>query len=241
MKRIAFNLILACLVFMLASCGASLSVKAGNDRSAKVQFGMELGKVFASTFEDIAQNTGANDFDLFSEKEISSAFNGSDFKDVKVSVPSKTSLSVSGTVPPSEKQKAVSNEGSLKIANFVLCTDSSLTLIISPESVKGLSAQFPQESREFLDLFMAPVLTDEKMSIPEYLDLVASVYGDDIAGEIKNASISVSLECPSGKNIKKTSLSNAASSKTGSSKTTFAIPLADFLCLDLTRVFSISW
>ena len=241
MKRIALNLILACLVFMLASCGSSLSVKAGSDKSSQVQFNMELGKVFASAFEDIAQNAGASDFDLFSEKEITSAFNGSDFKDVKVSVPSKTGLSVSGTVPPSDEQKAVSNEGSLKIANFVLCTDTSLTLVFSPESVKGLSAQLPEESREFLDLLMAPVLTDEKMDVSEYIDLLASVYGDEIASEIKNASIKVTLECPSGKTIKKTSLSTAASSKTASSKATLSIPLADFLCLDSTRVFSISW
>lgn len=181
------------------------------------------------------------DISLFDEKEIYQVFNGSDFQNVQVLVPSKKELKITAKIPSPENQKAV-NEGSvLKIANFITCTNNSLTLLISPQNVQEIVASLPEETKSYLDLLMAPILGSEKMSSQDYKDLLSLVYGEDLAKSLSEANVKVSLFAPNGKTIKRAALSNTEQSKTSASKAVFTVPLLDFLTLQSSKTFSISW
>ena len=67
----------------------------------------------------------------------------------------------------------------------------------------------------------------------EFADLESSV--------LEKASIKVTLLPPEGKSIKKASLSDTEQSKTSLKKAVFSVPLFDFLTLQNTKTFSISW
>lgn len=240
MKRFLLCAAVTASLFFI-SCESSVSIKAKNDKSADIQLSLDLGKALENTVSEIYKNSGNGEFELFSKKEVEAAFAGSDFKNLSVSVPSKTKLTIFGNVPSPKNQKAFSDKGNFKAANFVTCAENSLTLIFSPETIQGIVSSLPQETQELFDLLMAPVLTGEEMSHKEYVDLVGSVYGEELAAEIDSALFYVSLECPENCTIKKTSLSNLKNAVTGQKKASFSIPLADFLCITKAWTFSITW
>ena len=48
-------------------------------------------------------------------------------------------------------------------------------------------------------LMMIPALIGEKMSVPEYRELLASMYGPSFADEIVNGNLTINLSSPNGK------------------------------------------
>lgn len=237
------------LVFTFFSCSTDLEIKAFDDKSANINFNFDLGEQIYSAIQNFTLGISQmnenlnleNELSLFDEKEIYQVFNGSDFQNVKVLVPSKKELKITAKIPSPEKQKAV-NEGSvLKIANFITCTNNSLTLLISPQNVQEIVASLPEETKSYLDLLMAPILGSEEMSSQDYKDLLSLVYGEDLAKSLGDANVKVSLFAPSGKTIKRAALSNTEQSKTSASKAVFTVPLLDFLTLQSSKTFSISW
>lgn len=237
------------LMFTFFSCSTDLEIKAFDDKSADINFNFDLGEQIYSAIQNFTLGISQmnenlnleNELSLFDEKEIYQVFNGSDFQNVKVLVPSKKELKITAKIPSPEKQKAV-NEGSvLKIANFITCTNNSLTLLISPQNVQEIVASLPEETKSYLDLLMAPILGSEEMSSQDYKDLLSLVYGEDLAKSLGDANVKVSLFAPSGKTIKRAALSNTEQSKTSASKAVFTVPLLDFLTLQSSKTFSISW
>ena len=237
------------LSFTFFSCSTDLEIKAFDDKSADINFDFDLGEQIYSAIQNftlgisqMSENLNLeNELLLFDEKEIYQVFNGSDFQNVKVLVPSKKELKITAKIPSPEKQKAV-NEGSvLKIANFITCTNNSLTLLISPQNVQEIVASLPEETKSYLDLLMAPILGSEEMSSQDYKDLLSLVYGETLAKSLSDANVKVSLFAPSGKTIKRAALSNTEQSKTSASKAVFTVPLLDFLTLQSSKTFSISW
>ncbi len=240
MKRFLLCTVVTASLFFI-SCESSVAIKANGDKSADIKLSLDLGKTLEKTVSEMYKNSGKGEFDFFSKKEVEDAFKGSDFKNINVWVPSKTQLIIAGNVPSPKEQKAYSDKGNLKAANFIACAENSLTLIFSPETIQGIVSSLPEETRELFDLLMAPVLTGEEMSRKEYVDLVGSVYGEELADEINSALFQVSLECPDNCTIKKTALSNLNTAVTGLKKASFSIPLADFLCITKAWTFSITW
>lgn len=237
------------LLLMCVSCSTDLEIKAFDDKSADINFNFDLGEQIYKAIQNFTLGISQmnenldleKDISLFDEKEIYQVFNGSDFQNVQVLVPSKKELKITAKIPSPENQKAV-NEGSvLKIANFITCTNNSLTLLISPQNVQEIVASLPEETKSYLDLLMAPILGSEKMSSQDYKDLLSLVYGEDLAKSLAEANVKVSLFAPNGKTIKRAALSNTEQSKTSASKAVFTVPLLDFLTLQSSKTFSISW
>ena len=57
----------------------------------------------------------------------------------------------------------------------------------------------PSIMRSYIDLFMAPVFTEEEMSNEEYLELISSVYGQILADEIKTSTVDFIVVLSDGK------------------------------------------
>ena len=230
------------VLFAVSGCSGKLSVQAKSDMGADIQFSASVGQVISSTLSSLSSSIAGGKYsggsqNLFSATEIKKAFNGSDFTDVTVTTPSSDSLNMSASIPSASKQTHAT--GGIRASDIVNCTSNKMVLQFSPTSLQKLSADLPKDTKTYLDLFMAPVFTGEKMDKSEYKMLIASIYGDQIASELDKAQINVSLSCPKGKKISSTSLPSGA--KVTSSTATFDLPLMDLLTLSGSRSYSISW
>ena len=235
-------------LFALTGCGAKLTVSAKADQSADIDFSMDFGQKIMDTMEQVTQSIAAMDesyasmpsaSQFFSADSVRESLKNSDLRNLKVSNKGKTDMALSGNLSSPKDQHYTA--GKVKAANFLTCTSSSLTIILSPETVQALFDQLPEYERSCLDLLMAPVLTGEEMDKTDYLATIALVYGQDIADEMGKASVAVSLESPVGTKIKKTSLAKVAKSETSGRKVSFSIPFVDLLILMDAQTFSITW
>ena len=100
-----------------------------------------------------------------------------------------------------------------------------------------------QEDRTYLDLFMAPIFTGEKMTQAEYKELVASVYGQELADDMQKGKIVITLTVPDGKSIKNSGAKIGRSSKASKNpkRISFSIPMLEFLTLQTEKTAFISW
>lgn len=253
MKRL-LNFFLALTLLFFTGCSSSLTIKAQKDSSALINLEVDIGTTVASMITKLTESL--NDFrmgDFFKQNinpfanmqffyapQIKSAFSTGDITDIEVSIPSITSFSMSGTLLPPSKQKTSTSNG-IKIANFVTCTQSSLTVILSPANIKKIYATLSSEDKASIDSLMAPVFTGEKMTEEEYRELIMSVYGEDISKELLSSEMKITLEVPEGCTLKKSSLSQTENSKTAKDKAVFSLPIVEFLTLSEAKTFSITW
>lgn len=221
----------------LTSCSSKLNLTAGSDNGVNVDFNMIMGSALTNTIKQLTSNMGGGEQGIFSAQVMKDAFVDSDFTNVKVSNPTKNSMSFNGNLPPDNKQTHAS--GNLRAVDFVVCRDNGMYLRLSPSSLKGFADGLPDDTHNYLDLFMAPVFTGEEMSKADYKMLIASIYGNQIAAELDNSIITINLMPPKGKNISKASVPKDGTAD--ASKASFSIPLMDFLCLTDDAVYSIVW
>ena len=124
---------------------------------------------------------------------------------------------------------------------FISSTANSLTIKISPAILQDTyQTSLTDEEKNYVDLLMAPSVTGEKMAPEEYRDLVASVYGEELADEMWNAKSTLNLGCPSGKKIKK-ALSSKHEISHSEKRASFEIPLVYLLSMQSSAEYSIVW
>jgi hypothetical protein len=87
---------------------------------------------------------------------------------------------------------------------------------------------------DYLSALMAPIATGENITKLEYLELVKSVYGSDIANEISNSKIKMNLKFPA-----KINYIQGAKSKDDNAE--FDIPLLDILVLENPLYYEVKW
>jgi hypothetical protein len=108
------------------------------------------------------------------------------------------------------------------IVNLSLESGPQILNLISPEI--GM----------YLNALMAPLATGEKITKKDYLDLVASFYGKEIADEISDSAISASVNFPGAiQRIK-------GGTFTGR-RADFRIPLLDILVLETPLIYEVIW
>lgn len=137
-----------------------------------------------------AQNA-ANTF--FDAEQIKFSMSQAGFENVNASADKDNSFSVGFSLADFSD----ANESSGKVKSNPLSSsgifnrgqDGKPYLEISSEKLLSLYEKLPFEIQSYLDMLMAPSFTGEKMSDEEYLDLLASVYGQSLADEIKNSKI----------------------------------------------------
>ena len=107
--------------------------------------------------------------------------------------------------------------------NEGLATQMKITL--SPEILQNLITNQNNVIQKYADLLMAPCFTGELMSKEEYIELVASLYGNEIAEEITSGSIKIFLKNSRAKKIPEA----------------FSIPLIDILTLTEEKTFTVNY
>ena len=101
---------------------------------------------------------------------------------------------------------------------------NSLTLTIGPAQLKRLYQLSSEEAQTYFDLLMIPALNDETMTVAEYSDLLASLYGKQFASDLTGGSLQLQLLSPDGKK-----------------KTEVNLPLGQVLTATSEKKWSVTW
>ena len=104
-----------------------------------------------------------------------------------------------------------------------IVTKAEITL--SPEILQSLLTEQNNIIQKYADLLMAPCLTGDAMTKEEYIDLVASLYGQKIADELTAGSVTISVKNSRAKKFPQK----------------LEIPLIDILILTGPKTFTINY
>ena len=252
------------VLFALTGCGGRLGITARSDGKADLSVVMDTGKAASAMISSImaslypsgptsvgpsgptagptdgptaAASDSAGVFTPERAQALEKSLEGGDAETLSAKALSSSVLSLDATVRDAASQTSASRTG-VRFASVVSVEKHSLTLNLSPATMRALYASMDLQTRSYVDLFMAPVFTGEPMSGGEYTALIASVYGKDLAQEIADARMEITLSAPKGE--KATSCSNADAKLSGRSAR-FSIPLLDLLVLEEPQAYRITW
>ena len=186
-KKIYTTIYLICLM-AFTGCGTKISVRPLENNESEISLELELGKTIEETLDTAMSGLteiegNENQVNFFDAPSIEKSLAAAGFKNIKITTPARTklNLSFSGKFDFAESEK---NKTCIKL---------------NQDTIKNFSTSFGEEFKSVIDLFMAPVLTDEEMSADEYAELVAVVYGQKVADELMHSSVEFSVVSKNGK------------------------------------------
>jgi hypothetical protein len=217
MKLIKYLLPLIALpgILLFSACTASVDVHAGTDGSAEISYGAVFGNALVEVMKSLSE---AGSGPLFDTRSITEQLQKAGIQTAKVSSPSDSALTVSASL-------AAGSKDPVSAVGFLSGSAHSLTLTLSPEKLSALYTAMPETVQSYIDLFMAPVFGGTVMTAEDYVNLVASVYGQPVGDEVAAAQIRITLYGPAGSGIRKT----------------VTVPLTDILTASKPLVYSVTW
>lgn len=104
-------------------------------------------------------------------------------------------------------------------------------LTISPENIRSFLSMIPQESREFIDMLMAPLFTGDAVTPADYEELIGVAYGKKVAAELRNSEFLLTVEVPYQAQTARIKPLGTVTVQTGAvSRAVIRLPLIDLLC-----------
>lgn len=106
-------------------------------------------------------------------------------------------------------------------------------LRISPENIASFLEMLPQESRDFIDMLMAPLFTGDAIPPAEYEELIGAAYGKKIATELRSSEFVLSVDVPykiQAAHISPVGTVTVQSKTEKTSRASIHIPLLELLC-----------
>ena len=181
---------------MFTSCLPQISIKVGQNDEATILFSTGFSQATAKTLQ--AATGGDENTPLFNKNDILLVLDSAGAINTDATLPSPTEISTKGTLPQ------LSNHP-LATTGLIKKTEKSLTLTLGPKQILAFYELLNDDAKSYLDLMMVPALIGETMSVSDYRDLLASMYGPSFADEIVNGKLTIALSSPDGrKTLKKT-------------------------------------
>jgi len=200
------------ILIAFVSCKSSVKITAISSQDTKVDVNLDLGKLLSETIVSLTGLTGdtQNGSFVFNKTEMEQSLQNNNFLDSVVTPVGQTGVTVSTTV----------KKGTY--ADFITNDKDKLTVNFTPDSIKNLFAVLGEDYMAYTSLLMAPVFTDEALSPEEYKEILAAVYGTELAEEVTGGDIELTLVGQKGK------------------KQVYTIKLIDILTLKTKLTYSVS-
>lgn len=176
-----------------AGCTSEITLELKKDGSVDVEFSGVAGTAFATMINSVSGMSGngaAAGSVIFDTKEIEYEMSSNGFSQVKASSKKGSDLTVTMT----DKN----GKSALFTSGVVSVKDGKLNASLSPQSLVKFYKAADSQTVMFLDMLLAPIFNDEVMTQEEYLEVLVSFYGDEIADEMKNSSFRITLKNPDG-------------------------------------------
>ena len=180
-------------MLLCASCTSEISLELKKDGSVDVQFSGVAGTAFATMINSVSGMSGNGSGTgtvIFDTKEIEYEMSSNGFSQVKAV--SKKGADLTVTMTDKNGKSALFTSGVVSVK------DGKLNASLSPQSLVKFYKAADSQTVRFLDMLLAPIFNDEVMTQEEYLEVLASFYGDEIADEMKNSNFRITLKNPDG-------------------------------------------
>lgn len=177
------------LALLCTACTSEITLELKKDNSVDVEFSGAAGTAFATLIGAASGMTGSDSV-IFDTKEIEYEMGSNGFSKVKAVSKKGSDLTVSMT--DKNGKSALFSSGVVSVEN------GKITASLSPQSLVKFYESADSQTIMFLDMLLAPVFNNEEMSQEEYLEVLASFYGEEIAAEMKASKFKITLKNPDG-------------------------------------------
>lgn len=183
MKKILFSVVILLSSVFFFSCTSEIDISLNKDGSVDVRFEGSSGVAFAALIRSAA---GVEEGDVvFDTREITAELTKNNFSSVNAVSKKGTDLSIT--------MKDLQRKSPLFTSGVATVKDGKLFASLSADRLLNFYKASDEEVVSFLDMLLAPVFNDEVLSIEEYLDTIASFYGNEAAEEIKTSDFKITL------------------------------------------------
>ena len=183
--------------FLFFSCSAEITFEAKKDGSVKISYAGDFSGEFLQfmIMNQNSENSEVNSADLenaeIDKQVLKESLKNSGFENVQIVSGKLKKLLI--TMEDKSQKSALFMTKLLKVQNGTIFVDFSY------ENLKKFYDNADEQLQSDLDLLLAPVFNDEKMSEIEYLETVASFYGEKMADELAESSIKLIIINADGK------------------------------------------
>lgn len=194
MKNIYKNLLVALfcsVILFLTSCKSQIKITFSKN-ACTVKYSTKLGKALFDTFYAFAGETESEK--IFDTEQFKQIFSEGGLKNVSAESKVIDEISIQGDIDGNNGD-FISSSSIIKSSN----NGKNVEIEFSRNNLLKMYDNMPSIMRSYIDLFMAPVFTEEEMSNEEYLELISSVYGQILADEIKTSTVDFIVVLSDGK------------------------------------------
>lgn len=194
MKNIYKNLLVALfcsVILFLTSCKSQIKITFSKN-ACTVKYSTKLGKALFDTFYAFAGETESER--IFDTEQFKQIFSEGGLKNVSAESKVIDEISIQGDIDGNNGD-FISGSSIIKSSN----NGKNVEIEFTRNNLLKMYDNMPSIMRSYIDLFMAPVFTEEEMSNEEYLELISSVYGQILADEIKTSTIDFIVVLSDGK------------------------------------------
>ena len=193
-KNIYKNLLVALfcsVILFLTSCKSQIKITFSKN-ACTVKYSTKLGKALFDTFYAFAGETESER--IFDTEQFKQIFSEGGLKNVSAESKVIDEISIQGDIDGNNGD-FISGSSIIKSSN----NGKNVEIEFSRNNLLKMYDNMPSIMRSYIDLFMAPVFTEEEMSNEEYLELISSVYGQILADEIKTSTVDFIVVLSDGK------------------------------------------
>lgn len=194
MKNIYKNLLVALfcsVILFLTSCKSQIKITFSKN-ACTVKYSTKLGKALFDTFYAFAGETESER--IFDTEQFKQIFSEGGLKNVSAESKVIDEISIQGDIDGNNGD-FISGSSIIKSSN----NGKNVEIEFSRNNLLKMYDNMPSIMRSYIDLFMAPVFTEEEMSNEEYLELISSVYGQILEDEIKTSTVDFIVVLSDGK------------------------------------------
>lgn len=186
--KFLFKILMFFSVFLFFSCSAEIVFEVKKDGNVKISYDGDLNGVFLQFL--INQNDKNAELDLgnienteLDVEVLTESLKNSGFENVQILSGKLKNILIT---MEDKSQKSV-----LFYSKLLKMQNGSLSVDFSYENLRNFYENADEQLQSDLDLLLAPVFNDEKMTETEYLETIATFYGEKMASELAESFISL--------------------------------------------------
>ena len=186
--KFLFKILMFFSVFLFFSCSAEIVFEVKKDGNVKISYDGDLSGDFLQFL--INQNGKNTELDLgnienteLDAEVLTESLKISGFENVQILSGKLKNILIT---MEDKSQKSV-----LFYSKLLKMQNGSLSVDFSYENLRNFYENADEQLQSDLDLLLAPVFNDEKMTETEYLETIATFYGEKMASELAESFISL--------------------------------------------------
>ena len=184
------------MIFSAFSCTTEITLTLKPDDSVDIKFEGGAGEAFTKMILSASGKTSENElseqsgtegtYSAIDKNAVTFELAKAGFENVIVDS-QKNGVRISMT--DRKRTSYIFTSGIIKLSE----NKDSLKTQITRKSLEDFYNSADEQTRMILDLFLSPVFNDEQMSDSEYLEMLASFYGEGAANEVQDSFVKINL------------------------------------------------